>query len=204
MTGIERFENYEKELREKHGTPGERIFTVSGLTGTGTSTIGNFLAGKYDLEMISAGEFFREEARKRDLSIEEFTRRKEKIEREEEVDFDLLWERRALKLAFTKDRMLFEGRLSGTLLYDIAEIRTLVTVDEEVAVERIAEREEISPERALKELKERDEELIKTFREKYQVDPRNQEYYNVIVDNSGSLEGTKQKLLRKIKERLEE
>lgn len=201
MTGIQRLEGFERKLREEHGAPGERIFTLSGLTGVGTSTLSQFLARRFDLDLVSAGEFFRDQARKRNLSVEEFVVRKEEIEKEEGVDFDLEWEKKVLELAFRRDQILFEGRLSGVLLYNIAEVRVLVTCSEKVAAERMAEREKVSQGRALRELKNRNEELIKTSREKYQVDPRNEEYYNLIIDNSGPLKRTKQNLLRKIEER---
>lgn len=204
MTGIDRFKDYEEKLNEKYGSPGEMIFTISGLSGVGKSTLARFLGEELGLEVISAGKFFREEARKRDMDIVEFTEKSGDIEEGEGVDFDLMWERKALETAYRKDDILIEGRLSGVLLKDIAKVKILVTCDDDVIAERIAEREGISSENALERIKMRNEELIKKYKKKYNVDMRDEKYYNVVIDSSDSLSENKKKLLSKVKEKLED
>lgn len=204
MTSIKKFQELENRLRKKYDFPGKSIFTVSGLSGSGTSTIAKFLAEEFKLELKSGGEFFREEARKRGLTINEFLDRTEEIKEKENLDFDLLWDKKVLKLAFKEDELLIESRLAGAILYKLVPIRIYVSCNQEIVAERVAERENLSKEEALKSVKERDEENIKRYKKKYDVDPTDKKYYNVVVDNSGSLENTKDKLINKVNQRIED
>lgn len=197
MTGIERFEDYERKLREKYGAPG-LVFTVSGLSGVGKSTLSRFLARELNLELISTGKFFREEAKKRDMDIVDFTKNIQKIEEKEGVDFDIMWEKKTLELAFKRDKILIQGRLSGVILHDIAPVRIFIECDRDVIADRVAQRENVSTEEALKGIKERDKELQRKFEKKYGVDPTKRKYYNVIIDNSGDLKETKENLMNKV------
>ena len=46
--------------------------TVSGLPGSGTTTVSKLLAEYYELELISSGEIFRRIAREKGMSLAEF------------------------------------------------------------------------------------------------------------------------------------
>jgi len=208
MTGIEFFEGYESELRDEQGDPGERVFTVSGLTGVGTGTLSEFLAEQYGLQHIDAGQFFRGKAEEHGMSIDEFDSEADEIEEEKGIDFDTEWDRTALEHAFTEDDILLEGRLTGALLQDIAEVRVWVECDARTVAERLKDREsqaEKFPENVtVEELEEhvekRNQAALERYREKYGVDPRELSYYNVVIDNSRELERVKDRLLEKVEE----
>ncbi|MFB6077058.1 MAG: AAA family ATPase, partial [Candidatus Nanohaloarchaea archaeon] len=146
MTGIPRFAEYESDLRAEHGSPGDRIVTVSGFTGVGTTTVASILADAFDLERIDAGDFFREKAREHGMTIDEFDSEAARIEEEQDVDFDLMWDRTAMKHAFTDDDIVLEGRLTGALLQDIAAVRVYVECDPRTVAERMRGRETVSEE----------------------------------------------------------
>lgn len=206
MTGIPRFEDLEEELREEHGEPTGRIFTVSGLVGVGTSTIAAFIADEFGLDHVDAGQFFREQAAERGMSIDEFDRTLQEIEEKEGVDFDVEWERHVLERAFERDDVVFEGRLAGVLLRDIAPVRVWVECDTSTIAGRLDDRdttaERIPSDATLDELEgyveTRNEELMARYRDKYGVDPREPEHYNVVVDNSRALDVVEGELLEKI------
>lgn len=198
MTGIPRFESVEEQLREQHGTPGDRIFTVSGLAGVGTSTVATFLANEFNLERINAGDFFRQKAKEYDMSLQEFDKRTEELEKRENTDFDLEWDRTALEYAFTKDNILLEGRIAGALLADIAPVRVKVTCDTDVAAKRIHRREDLSIEEAEKYLTVRNQEVLQRYQDKYGINPRDDQYYNVVVGNSQSFDRVKEELVEQV------
>lgn len=201
MTCVERLEDYEDKLREEYGSPGENIVTVSGLVGVGSSTVAEILSEELGLEHVSSGQFFRRKAEEKGMKLTEFFEKHR--EPEDAPDPDLMWDRRALNLAYTKDDLILEGRMTGPLLCDIAEARVLVVCDEEVASERLADREGMDLEEAGKKLRKRNSQDIKTYRRKYGIDVKDEKYYNVVIDNSGTLERTRKNTLEKVKQRLD-
>lgn len=200
MTGIPFFEDFESELREQYGEPNKHIVTVSGLTGTGTSTVATFLAEEFDLERVNAGSFFRNLAKEFDLSLQEFDERTQELETEHDRDFDLEWDKTALKKAFTDDNFLLEGRLAGVLLKDIAPIRIKVTCDPDVIAKRVHGREKLPIEEAKKYIEVRNREVLRRYQEKYGINPRNAEHYNLVIDNSENFDAVKHELVQRIKE----
>lgn len=204
MTGIPRFQAYEDELRDRYGDPNQNIFTVSGLSGTGTTTIANLLADMFDLERISAGDFFRKKAREFGMDIQEFDEKTPQLEAEQGTDFDLEWDRTALEYAFTRDRFVLDGRLAGALLRDIAPIRVKVVCDPDVVAERITSRERLTVAEAKDHVAVRNQEVLQRYKDKYDIDPRTDRFYNVHIDNSQELETVKQSLLDQVNQLLHE
>ncbi|MDY6769752.1 MAG: cytidylate kinase family protein [Candidatus Nanohaloarchaea archaeon] len=209
MTGIPRFAEYEEELRAEHGAPGDRVVTVSGLTGVGTGTLSAFLADELDLAHVDAGQFFREKAEEHGMTIEEFDSAAERIEAEQGIDFDEQWDRTALRYAYTRDDILLEGRLTGALLQDVAPVRVWVECDVATVAERIRDRDDPA-ETLAGEDAESLEEYVRTrnrkqlarYREKYGVDPTDPSFYNVVIDNGRDLETVQQELLERVQELL--
>lgn len=205
MTGIPFFEEYEQELRAEHGDPAERLVTVSGLTGVGTGTMAAFLAEELGLEHVDAGQFFREKAEEYGMSIDEFDAEAGRIEEEQDRDFDTEWDRTALRYAFTRDDLLLEGRLTGVLLQDIAPVRVLVTCDVETVAERIGERDNPAEHLAgmdtaelVDYVRQRNQEQLERYREKYGVDPTDEQYYNVVIDNDRDIDAVQDELLETV------
>ena len=52
----------------------KRVITVGGLHGTGKSSVADAIAKKFNLIRMSAGVVFRQLAKERDLTLEEFSR----------------------------------------------------------------------------------------------------------------------------------
>ncbi|MFP4115685.1 MAG: cytidylate kinase family protein [Candidatus Aenigmatarchaeota archaeon] len=201
MTGVERLESYEEKLRDAHGPPEEGIITVSGLAWVGSTTVAEIVSEELDMDLVTSGGFFRREAEKKGLELTEFFEKHRNPEKGPGPD--LMWDRRVLGLAFTRSDVVLEGRMTGILLSDIAEVRVLVKCDNGVAAERMAEEQEIDLDEARKKLERRNSQDIKTYKEKYGVDVTDEKHYTVVVDNSGPLKETREKTLKKVREKLE-
>lgn len=202
MTGIERFAPLARQLREQHGAPGTRIITVSGMTGVGTTTIAKLLCDRYDLDRVNAGDFFRSLAAEFDMTIQEFEEQAAQLEAEHDRDFDLEWDRQALEYAFTRDDFLLEGRLAGALLDGIAPVRVYVDCDQDTVVERLTDREDMTRDAAREHVEVRNAEVLERYTAKYGVDPRDERFYNVIVDNSQPLDTVREQVVQQVEQTL--
>lgn len=150
------------------------IITVSGFIGSGKTTVARALAKQYNLRHISAGEVFRELARRKGLSLETFSELAEKnpsIDRE--VD-DLQ------KKKTSKGDVVAEGRLSGWLLD--ADFKVWLAASLETRARRVAMREGKSYEQALAETQAREESELNRYMEIYGIDLRDLSPYNIVVD----------------------
>ena len=85
--------------------------TMSGLPGSGTTTLGRMLADRYHCNYISVGEIFRSLAAERSLSLAAFGAL---CERDPAVDQLLDTHQRDLVL--NSDAIIAEGRLSGWMI----------------------------------------------------------------------------------------
>ncbi|MDY6774085.1 MAG: cytidylate kinase family protein, partial [Candidatus Nanohaloarchaea archaeon] len=166
---------------------------------------------EFGLEHIDAGQFFRRKAEERGMSINEFLSNAEEIEEEEGVDFDQEWDRTALEYAFMRDNIVLEGRMTGVLLQDLAEVRVWVECDPSTVAERLKGREtraeklpgeDAAVEEIEAHVRERNREDLRTYRDKYGIDPSDEKYYNVIIDNSRELEKVEEELRERVSELL--
>lgn len=104
--------------------------TMSGLPGAGKGTIGEMLSLHFNIEFMSVGQFRRQMAMDRGLTIEELN----KIG-ETESWTDKLADDHQKKLNDGNSEFIFDGRLSW---YFIPRgIKLFFTVDEKIAAERI-------------------------------------------------------------------
>ncbi|MFB6076085.1 MAG: (d)CMP kinase [Candidatus Aenigmatarchaeota archaeon] len=204
MTEIKRFENYEKKLRKKYGEAKSPVFTVSGLAGVGTTTTAKILEKEYDLKRYNAGDFFREKSKERNIDIYRMMENLDEISDKEGKDLDIECDKLLLELPFKRSRMLIESRIAGILLNDIADIRIWVKCPPQIVAERISKRENKKRKKALKDIGKRNKSDIERYRRKYNVNIKNQKYYNVIVDTSESIEYVEEDLLKKINDKIEE
>jgi cytidylate kinase len=150
------------------------IITVSGFIGSGKTTVARGLARHYKLKHISAGEVFRELAREKRLSLEEFSKL---AERDATIDREI--DARQREKA-KRGNVVAEGRLSGWLIE--ADFKIWLKASLETRARRVAVREKKSYEEALRETRRREESEIRRYREIYGIDLRDLTPYNVIID----------------------
>jgi cytidylate kinase len=93
----------------------KRVITVGGLHGTGKSSVADAVAKKFNLRRISAGVAFRQLAKERNLTLEEFSR---VAEGNEEID-RLIDDR--LKTEAEKGDAVIDGQLAAWMAGDNAD-----------------------------------------------------------------------------------
>ena len=87
--------------------------TVSGLPGSGTTSLARYLAAEHNLDLISAGEVFRQMAKEREMDLVEFGRLAS-----EDSSIDRLIDERQKEIAAERNDIIVEGRLSGWFIGD--------------------------------------------------------------------------------------
>lgn len=156
------------------------IVTISGLHGTGKSTIGKKLAKSLGMKYYSTGEAFRDLATDMNMTLEEFTHH---VEENPEIDKQL---DKKIKDIAKKGNVVVDSQLSGTILESIADFKILLTCPLETRVKRMAERDLGSYEDKLKETLLREKSELRRFKELYNIDlsnkKQNKKTYDLIID----------------------
>lgn len=152
--------------------------TVSGLPGSGTTTLAEALSSRLDLELVSSGDVFRSMARDRGVSLAEFGRI---AEEDPEIDREI--DERQREIARERDDIVLEGRLSGWMAEE-ADVRVWLVAPLEVRAERVAEREGQTVEEARAEIEEREASEAKRYEEIHGIDIGDLSIYDLVVDTS--------------------
>ncbi|MFX1503971.1 MAG: (d)CMP kinase [Promethearchaeota archaeon] len=174
------------------------IITISGLHGTGKSTIGKLIAEKLGIQYFSTGQAFRELAQEMNMTLKEFT---EYAEKNPEIDIKL--DNKIIELAH-KANLIIDSQLSGYILKSVANFKILLTCSLEIRVKRMAMRDNTSYEQKLEETIMREKSELERYKILYNIDLSNKEEiektYDLIV-NTENL--TVDEILEKIQTFLE-
>ena len=152
--------------------------TVSGLPGSGTTTLAEALSSRFDLEHVSSGDVFRAMARERGVTLAEFGRI---AEEDPEIDREI--DERQREIARERDDVVMEGRLSGWMVED-ADLRVWLAAPLEVRAERVADREEQTVEEAHDEIEKRQNSESRRYREIHGIDIGDLSVYDLVIDTS--------------------
>ena len=152
--------------------------TVSGLPGSGTTTLAEALSSRFDLEHVSSGDVFRAMARERGVTLAEFGRI---AEEDPEIDREI--DERQREIARERDDVVMEGRLSGWMVED-ADLRVWLAAPLEVRAERVADREEQTVEEAQDEIEKRQNSESRRYREIHGIDIGDLSVYDLVIDTS--------------------
>ena len=107
------------------------LITVSGLHGTGKTTIGKLIAERLGLAHHSTGEIFRDMARERRMSLVEFSKHAAK---HDEIDKEI---DERIKAIGSRGDAVLDGQLCWYFLQDMADHKILFTCDDDTRVARI-------------------------------------------------------------------
>ena len=157
-----------------------KIITISGVPGTGTTTIARLLSKKLDLQMIYIGELFRELAKKYKLSLEEFgefAKNNPKID--EELD--------ARQIEYGKHgNVILEGRLSGCMMIknNIPAFKILLTAALDERIKRIMGRENKEYDLVRTEILTREKGEGERYKRLYGLDYKEPSNYNLVIDTT--------------------
>jgi len=150
-----------------------RAIAVSGWAGAGKSTLAKALAERFRFDYFSVGEWFRKKAEKTGMDIKEFMK-VAPPEMHREIDS-------YVKKIARKGNVVIDGRLSGFMAGEHA-FKIFLTAPVEVRARRISTRDGIAYEKALKIVRERDEQDVKNYLKIYGIDLRDLSIYNLVLD----------------------
>ncbi len=154
------------------------VIAVSGPPGSGKTTYAKRLAEDLGLEFYSAGGFFRELARRRGLTLLELNRLAAT-----DPSIDLEIDRMTYEVGL-KGGAVIEGHLVAWILRDVADVKIYVTAPLEVRVRRIAARDGVPVNVALRETLERERLHRLRFLDYYGVDISDLSIFDLVIDTS--------------------
>ena len=152
--------------------------TISGIPGSGKSTVAELLKDKLGIRYVYSGMIFREMAKKYNMSLEEFGKY---CEKNSKIDKEL--DDRQLQILREGD-VILEGRLSGWLAHrnKIPAFKVSLVADLDTRAHRIVKREEGSVEQRKKEILERERSEFLRYKKYYKIDIKDSSIYDLVID----------------------
>jgi len=161
------------------------LITISGLPGSGKTTVARLVARELALEHVYAGNLFREQARAHGLSLEEYVRR---AETDPSIDRDL--DHRMRDRAAGGEAVL-EGRLAAFMAEQagVQALKVFLDASEAVRAERISGREGGAAADRLREIQAREASDRRRYQEIYGVDYHAHDRYDLVLDTASRTPG---------------
>jgi len=160
------------------------IITISGLPGSGTTTVSQILQKRLGMDFISSGEIFRGIAKELNLSLADFGKLAQS-----DPSYDRKIDERQIELAKTKDNLILEGRLAGHMSLEVPPskkvLRVLIKAPLETRVRRIMARENqtSSFKFELDQTKEREESERIRYQTYYSIHLDDLSIYDLVIDS---------------------
>jgi len=152
--------------------------TVSGLPGSGTTSLSRYLAEQHGFPMISAGEVFRQLAEEHGMELAEFGRLAE-----QDPAFDKLIDIRQKEIAEERDDIIVEGRLSGWMIHE-ADLKIWLFAPIGCRIKRIVFRDRITDEATAERVTlERERCEAGRYRSYYDIDIGDLSIYHLILNS---------------------
>ncbi|HXY87925.1 MAG TPA: AAA family ATPase [Candidatus Acidoferrales bacterium] len=151
------------------------IITISGLSGSGKTTVAKALSENLNYKYVSSGDAFRQLACERSMNLEQFS-----ILAEHDPEIDRMIDKRQVDIVSRYKDVIFEGRLSGRIVN--GDLKVWLKAPLEVRVKRIAKREQKSYAQACNETRLREISEAKRYLEIYNIDIFNLSTYDLVID----------------------
>ena len=178
------------------------IVTIGGTPGSGKTTVARRAAERLGYELVCAGQLFRDQAEEAGVDLEEYGRR---ALEDDCIDrtLDLLVVETVLSFTSEEKSVVADGRLTGLMLQREGVPAFRVWIDADIAVrsERIAKRDGIEAEEAMRRIGKREDVERRRYSQIYGIDLDDLSAYDLVVDSS---ELTPREVLRKILDGLKE
>lgn len=155
------------------------LITLFGPAGSGKGTVGKHLAEHFDCQHIDMGDLLRAMARDEGMTLEELQKHA-KTDRK----YDDALDERVRALPGEHERLFICSRTAWFLLPQ--SIKVLLTCTPEISAQRVAKRQEITPEEALGLNAERDIRDADRYKRYLGIPsyPPTKEQFDVVVDSS--------------------
>jgi len=153
------------------------LITISGVPGSGKTTVARLLSRRLGIPHVYAGDLYRREAEERALSLEEFNRLSE---RDHSIDRAL----DAKMAAYARQGgVVLEGRLAGFIARQegVKALTVWVTASDEVCARRVAQREGQNAQDVVRQNRSRQQSDAKRYKEIYGFDLDDTSIYDVIL-----------------------
>jgi cytidylate kinase len=153
------------------------LITISGLPGSGKTTVARLVARELGLEHVYAGEIFRRQAEARGIPLAEYL---SQAETDDSIDRDL--DAQMLRRAAEGPAVL-EGRLTAYIAQQagVPAWKVFLDASETVRAERIAGREGGATAERLREIQAREASDRRRYRDIYGVDYHHPALYDRIM-----------------------
>jgi len=152
--------------------------TVSGLPGSGTTSLSRYLAERHGYSMISAGEVFRQLAQEHHMELAEFGH----LARED-PSFDKMIDARQKEIAGRRNDIIVEGRLSGWMVED-ADLKVWLYAPIGCRIQRIVFRDSVADEITAEALTlEREQCEADRYRSYYSIEISDLSIYHIILNS---------------------
>ena len=173
-----------QEFQGEHEKESDTVISICGPSGAGKGTLGKFIAEQLNIKCYSAGDFFRNLAEEKGLTVEELS---EQADKETDLEVD----RRTLEKGLNEDCVI-ESRISAWVLGSYADLSIYVTADLEERARRVLEDLENrgnedagkSFEEAKETIRKRDEDNDKRYTEYYGIDMNDTSIFDIVIDNT--------------------
>ena len=170
------------------------LVTISGLPGSGKTTVAQLVARALGLEHVYAGNVFRRQAETNGLSLEEYLRR---AEQDSSIDREL---DRQMEARAARGDAVLEGRLAAFMAdrAGIPALRVFLAASEPVRAARIREREGGVAAERLREIQAREASDHRRYLDLYGVDYHDLARYDLVMETD---RGTPEEIAQAIVER---
>ena len=157
------------------------LITISGLPGSGKTTVALLVARALGLEHVYAGDIFRRQAEQHGLTLEQYARRAE-IDHTIDRALDEQMRERA-----KQGNAVLEGRLAAFMAEEagVAALRVFLDAAEGVRAERIAGREGGDAQARLREIQVREASDARRYRDIYGFDYHDRARYDLVLATDG-------------------
>jgi len=153
------------------------LITISGLPGSGKTTVAKLLSQRLGIPHVYAGDLYRKEAEARRLSLEQFNRL---AEQDHSIDREL----DAKMAAYARQgNVVLEGRLAGFLALQerVEALKVWLTASDAVRAQRVSQREGSDRAEVLRVNDERQRSDARRYRAIYGFDLNDTSLYDVAL-----------------------